>query len=269
MLDVGALTTITPAWVAAVMSTLSSPTPARATTLRRCALRRSPRRRPGSPSGPGWRRRRRSPASSCARSAPSQYRISKSGPSASTVAGLSSSAIRTMGLLTIHTLFTVHGVDPCGWVDSNEAASAPRGARRSPPGHRRTPPARADAAGPARGHPVVMGAHGPGDHRNDEPSRVVNAALVLVLSPRPPAELGATARATTAARPTSLGLPDVRDPHASPATDPADPGDGAGLADATRRCVMVLVELRPRSCRRGCPAYPGLPEGRTGALPPP
>lgn len=33
MLEVGALTTITPAAVAAVMSTLSSPTPARATTL--------------------------------------------------------------------------------------------------------------------------------------------------------------------------------------------------------------------------------------------
>ena len=37
MLEVGALTTITPAWVAALTSTLSRPTPARATTLRRCA----------------------------------------------------------------------------------------------------------------------------------------------------------------------------------------------------------------------------------------
>ena len=35
MLDVGALTTMTPAWVAAGTSTLSRPTPARATTLSR------------------------------------------------------------------------------------------------------------------------------------------------------------------------------------------------------------------------------------------
>ena len=35
MLEVGALTTMTPAWVAAFTSTLSSPTPARATTLSR------------------------------------------------------------------------------------------------------------------------------------------------------------------------------------------------------------------------------------------
>ena len=34
MLEVGALTTMTPAWVAALTSTLSRPTPARATTLR-------------------------------------------------------------------------------------------------------------------------------------------------------------------------------------------------------------------------------------------
>ena len=37
MFDVGALTTMTPAAVAALMSTLSRPTPARATTLRRVA----------------------------------------------------------------------------------------------------------------------------------------------------------------------------------------------------------------------------------------
>ena len=37
MLEVGALTTITPFWVAALTSTLSSPTPARATTLSRLA----------------------------------------------------------------------------------------------------------------------------------------------------------------------------------------------------------------------------------------
>ena len=37
MLEVGALTTITPDWVAARTSTLSRPTPARATTLSRSA----------------------------------------------------------------------------------------------------------------------------------------------------------------------------------------------------------------------------------------
>ena len=37
MLEVGALTTMTPAWVAAFTSTLSRPTPARATTLSRLA----------------------------------------------------------------------------------------------------------------------------------------------------------------------------------------------------------------------------------------
>ena len=37
MLEVGALTTITPFWVAALTSTLSRPTPARATTLSRGA----------------------------------------------------------------------------------------------------------------------------------------------------------------------------------------------------------------------------------------
>jgi hypothetical protein len=41
MLDVGALTTITPAWVAALTSTLSRPTPARAMT--RSRLRRRDR----------------------------------------------------------------------------------------------------------------------------------------------------------------------------------------------------------------------------------
>jgi hypothetical protein len=65
MLEVGALTTITPAVVAALMSTLSSPTPARATTFSTGALR-SPRRRSSSPSARarrcvGERRQQRGP----------------------------------------------------------------------------------------------------------------------------------------------------------------------------------------------------------------
>ena len=99
MLEVGALTTMTPEWVAVRTSTLSSPTPARATTLSRGAAASASastlvaeRTRIASASAIA--------ASSSARSAPLQCRISKSGPSASTVAGLSSSAIRTTGLLT-------------------------------------------------------------------------------------------------------------------------------------------------------------------------
>ena len=58
----------------------------------------APRRRRWSRCGPGWRRRRRprpaGPAGRCRRT----LRTSKSGPSASTVAGESSSAMRTTGL---------------------------------------------------------------------------------------------------------------------------------------------------------------------------
>src|SRR6266508_1251731 len=96
MFEVGALTTITPAWVAAFTSTLSRPTPARATTFSRPAAASASastlvaeRTRIASTSAIA--------ASSCARSAPSVVRISKSGPSASTVAGDSSSAISTTG----------------------------------------------------------------------------------------------------------------------------------------------------------------------------
>ena len=98
MLDVGASTTITPSWVAALTSTLSRPTPARATTLSRLAASSASRStlvaertRIASASGIA--------DSSSARSAPLQVRISKSGPSASIVAGLSSSAMSTTGLL--------------------------------------------------------------------------------------------------------------------------------------------------------------------------
>src|SRR3954452_15606417 len=96
MLEVGAFTTITPLCVAAFTSTLSSPTPARATTFRRLpAPRASPstfvaeRTRIASTSSIA--------ASSSVRSAPLVCRISKSGPSASIVAGLSSSAMSTTG----------------------------------------------------------------------------------------------------------------------------------------------------------------------------
>ena len=99
-LEVGALTTITPAFVAALMSTLSKPTPARAITFRFGAAAIAS-------------------ASTCVadltkialavasfsnnalRSVPSTLRTSKSGPRASTVAGESSSAIRTIGLAKV------------------------------------------------------------------------------------------------------------------------------------------------------------------------
>lgn len=96
MFDVGALTTMTPASVAAGTSTLSSPTPARAMTFSCGAAAIA--------SASIWVAERISTASTSrrssrrrARSAPSVRRISKSGPRASTVAGESSSAIRTTG----------------------------------------------------------------------------------------------------------------------------------------------------------------------------
>ena len=96
MFEVGALTTMTPAAVAALMSTLSRPTPARATTLRLDAAAMA------SASTFVAERMRIASASpiaarSAERSAPSTVRMSKSGPSASIVAGESSSAMRTTG----------------------------------------------------------------------------------------------------------------------------------------------------------------------------
>ncbi len=108
MLEVGAFTTMTPDWVAARTSTLSRPTPARATTLSDGAA--------ASASASTFVAERTSSASastiaasSSARSAPLQLRISKSGPSASTVAGLSSSAMSTTGLLTAMSSMVVRG----------------------------------------------------------------------------------------------------------------------------------------------------------------
>ncbi|CAB4555354.1 unannotated protein [freshwater metagenome] len=95
--EVGALTTITPAAVAAGISTLSKPTPARAITFKPFAaaiasasILVAERIKTASTPLP-------SAAKSSARSAPLQLRTSKSGPNASSVAGLNSSAIKTIG----------------------------------------------------------------------------------------------------------------------------------------------------------------------------
>src|SRR3954453_21693789 len=96
MFDVGALTTSTPRAVAAGTSTLSRPTPARATTLSRSpaaiasastvvALRTIKASAPASA------------GSSASRSAPSTERTSKSSESTARALGASSSATRTTG----------------------------------------------------------------------------------------------------------------------------------------------------------------------------
>ena len=107
MFDVGALTTMTPAAVAAGISTLSRPTPARAITFRPFAAAMASAsifvaERINTASTPLARAAR-----SSARFAPSQLTTSKSGPSASRVAGLSSSAIKTIGLATCCAAFFV------------------------------------------------------------------------------------------------------------------------------------------------------------------
>ena len=107
MFDVGALTTMTPAAVAAGISTLSSPTPARAITFRPFAAAIASAsifvaERIKTASTP-----LASAARSSARFAPSQLTTSKSGPKASSVAGLSSSAIKTIGLATRCAAFLV------------------------------------------------------------------------------------------------------------------------------------------------------------------
>ncbi|CAB5018408.1 unannotated protein [freshwater metagenome] len=98
--EVGAFTTITPAAVAAGISTLSNPTPARAITFKPFATEIASASifvadRINTASTP-----LDNAESSSARSAPLQLRTSKSGPRASNVAGLNSSAIRTTGLAT-------------------------------------------------------------------------------------------------------------------------------------------------------------------------
>ncbi len=121
MFDVGALTTMTPAAVAALMSTLSRPTPARATTLSfgacdsaSSSMRVAERMSTASDSARA--------AKSASRSVPSTWRTSKSGPSASIVAGESTSAMSTTGFGT---------VDPSGQRDRREGPM-----RRTPSGAR-------------------------------------------------------------------------------------------------------------------------------------
>ena len=99
-LEVGALTTMTPAAVDALMSTLSRPTPARATTLScgaaasaSASIRVADRMSTACASARA--------ASRAGRSVPSTLRTSKSGPSASIVAGESSSAMSTTGFDTL------------------------------------------------------------------------------------------------------------------------------------------------------------------------
>ena len=98
---------LTGAAVAAGISTLSRPTPARAMTLRPFAaaiasasIFVAERIKTASTPLPKASR-------SSARFAPSQLRTSKSGPSASSVAALSSSAIKTTGLATCSTSLLV------------------------------------------------------------------------------------------------------------------------------------------------------------------
>ena len=105
--EVGAFTTITPAAVEAGTSTLSNPTPARAITFKPFAAAIASAsifvaERINTASTPAA-----SAGNNSARFAPSQFRISKSGPSASRVAGLNSSAINTTGLATRSRTFTV------------------------------------------------------------------------------------------------------------------------------------------------------------------
>ncbi len=96
MFEVGALTTITPRAVAAGTSTLSSPTPARATTFSRfdaasASASTMVAERTSSASASA------SAASSAGRSVPSTWRISTSSPSRATADGASFSASRTTG----------------------------------------------------------------------------------------------------------------------------------------------------------------------------
>ena len=117
MFEVGALTTMTPAVVAALMSTLSSPTPARATTLSTGAaaiasasIFVAERTSTAFASA--------SAASSAGRSVPSTLRTSKSGPRASIVAGESSSAMSTTGFDTNGSFgaMRAHAAAKCEWM---------------------------------------------------------------------------------------------------------------------------------------------------------
>src|SRR5882757_3312786 len=184
MLDVGALTTITPALVAADTSTLSRPTPARATTrsLRAAAMASAStlvalRIKMASTSAMA--------GSSSARSAPLQCRISKSGPSASTVAGDSSSAMSTTGFWLTWSSLVLRG-RPVPFDRSREAGMACRveDARRCGPDalvkavYRRVN----DCPTPRwKDHPMVVVRRGQPDNRTSGPrSRTSSSRARLV-----------------------------------------------------------------------------------------
>ena len=93
--------------VAASTSTLSRPTPARATILV-SAPQRAPRRRRSWPSEPAARRRRPARQTTSSRSGPSTQRTSTWSPRASTVDSASLSAINTTGRLTPDSLMCCH-----------------------------------------------------------------------------------------------------------------------------------------------------------------
>ena len=110
MLEVGALTTITPDWVAAAHVDVVEADPGTGDDLQA--------RRGGERLGVHLGRRAHQErvdvgdrGEQLGRSAPLQVRMSKSGPSASTVAGLSSSAMRTTGRLTGRTSQGLADVD--------------------------------------------------------------------------------------------------------------------------------------------------------------
>lgn len=123
-----AFTTMTPAVVAALMSTLSRPTPARATTcslggaaaIASSSIFVAERMRTALASASAER--------SAGRSVPSTDRTSKSGPRASTVAGESSSAISTTGFDTDGSFDA--GARECGGLRIGERHTPSGGAPR-------------------------------------------------------------------------------------------------------------------------------------------
>ena len=163
MLDCGALTTMTPALVAAGTSTLSRPTPARATTF---SLRRGGQRL-GVHLGGGADQdrvdvRRSRPAARTDRRRRS-VRISKSGPRASTVAGESSSAINTTGLVTT-------GSFGLGWASRQQEHD--------------TVPGIADCNGPETPAPTTGRSHRPRGRARQRPGGSVVAAVAAVARTR-------------------------------------------------------------------------------------
>src|SRR5262245_58966344 len=186
MLDCGALTTMTPALVAAGTSTLSRPTPARAMTRNRGAAARASastlvalRMINASTSARA--------GSSASRSAPSTWRTSYSSSSRAIPAGDSSSATRTTGLVTVPVpldpstpwLRRVHaGTEHTGdhWLDRGERTQrCARGVPASVVGRRWRPPC-------GRGQPG--GSVDPAHHGAEGGAGLLDLALPLGLSHR-------------------------------------------------------------------------------------